>query len=142
MLIKIVNMKLHIGLNPSGGNCDFATDWRTGTMRLIGVSFSRNCFVNVLKNDKYIVFLKLHLEMKDPPEVGLTRITWKAKKLPPLAALRLGRTLCTLLNGNSFFVVPLHIRICETFRILRPTDVKQMVLNYNRIVGLYNECSH
>ena len=139
-------MKLHIGLNPSGGNCVFATDWRTGMMRLIGVSFSRNCFVNVLKNDTYIVFLKLHLEMKDPPEVGLTRITRKAKKLPPLAALHLGRTLCKLLNGNSFFVMPVHIQTSETFRILRPTDVKQMVLNYmrltNRFVGLYNECSH
>jgi len=74
---KTVNMKFHIGLNPSGGNCIFATDWWTGMLRLIGLF--HNCFANVRKNPANIVFLKFHLETKDPPEVGLARSASKSK---------------------------------------------------------------
>lgn len=55
---KTVNMKFHIGLNPSGGNCVFAADWWKGILRLIGLFF-RNCFENVQKNPTNAVFFKI-----------------------------------------------------------------------------------
>ena len=55
---RILNMKFHIDLNPSGGNCLFATDWRKGMPRLTGFFFSQLFCECAEKRNEYSFILQ------------------------------------------------------------------------------------